>query len=314
MLLSIAHYPYLVANFFRTKDVDIMKIFKVLLMSLFFLMASNAVAKKKPIIFASNYPLAYFAKRMCHTSVDFPKTKIDPSRWEPSASEVKKIQRADLILINGAGYEKWLPKVSNTKATVVDCSKAFRDQYIVRENSNSQENPDYYRTTWIDFTQAVRMLDAVKVALEKSDRWNKKEIEKNYRELKNELLTFDEQIKNIVSKNKALPLLVSDSNYDYFARRYGVNLKTLHWQHDHLPSEKQWRLLKHIVIDHPAKWMVWEIAPDPNIASGLKTCGVRSIVFNPCATKPQSGDFMTVMKQNVTNLRIVYFANDLDVS
>ena len=32
---------------------------------------------------------------------------IDPAFWQPTADEIARMQRADLILRNGAGYAKW---------------------------------------------------------------------------------------------------------------------------------------------------------------------------------------------------------------
>jgi zinc transport system substrate-binding protein len=35
----------------------------------------------------------------------------------------------------------------------------------------------------------------------------------------------------------------------------------------------------------------------------LKTLGVDSLVFDPCSSSPNQGDFMAVMRSNVDNLR-----------
>ena len=35
----------------------------------------------------------------------------------------------------------------------------------------------------------------------------------------------------------------------------------------------------------------------------LKTLGVDSLVFDPCGNVPEQGDFLTVMRSNVDNLR-----------
>jgi len=35
----------------------------------------------------------------------------------------------------------------------------------------------------------------------------------------------------------------------------------------------------------------------------LKSIGVNSLVFNPCGSVPGNGDFLTVMHQNVDNLK-----------
>ncbi len=61
-----------------------------------------------------------------------------------------------------------------------------------------------------------------------------------------------------------------------------------------------------MLVSHPANWMVWEAALDKAIAARLKIMGVNSIVFDPCGKTPHQGDFLTVMQQNILNLKIAF--------
>ena len=64
-----------------------------------------------PAIYAVNYPLAYFAGRIAgdRARVEFPvPPDIDPAFWSPDAEAVAAFQDADLILLNGAGYARWV--------------------------------------------------------------------------------------------------------------------------------------------------------------------------------------------------------------
>jgi zinc transport system substrate-binding protein len=38
----------------------------------------------------------------------------------------------------------------------------------------------------------------------------------------------------------------------------------------------------------------------------LKSVGVESVVFDPCGNVPKSGDYLTVMRQNVSNLSFAF--------
>jgi zinc transport system substrate-binding protein len=73
-----------------------------------------------------------------------------------------------------------------------------------------------------------------------------------------------------------------------------------------LPDEQMWSELQEIVKAHPAKWMIWEGEPKPESVSRLKAMGIDSIVYDPCGNRPETGDFITVMKQNIENLRKVF--------
>jgi zinc transport system substrate-binding protein len=52
--------------------------------------------------------------------------------------------------------------------------------------------------------------------------------------------------------------------------------------------------------------MLWEGYPLDESVKRLEHMGVGSIVFAPCMNTPEEGDFMSVMKQNVENLRAIY--------
>ena len=78
------------------------------------------------------------------------------------------------------------------------------------------------------------------------------------------------------------------------------------WEPDVVPTEWQWQELKQLLRHHPAKWMIWEGAPDERSVTGLKEIGVSSLLFNPCANVPGKGDFMSVMTKNVLQLEMAY--------
>jgi zinc transport system substrate-binding protein len=61
--------------------------------------------------------------------------------------------------------------------------------------------------------------------------------------------------------------------------------------------------LNRIIKEHPAKWIIWEENPMKQSAERLKAIGVDSLVFNPCGNTPDQGDFLSVMRKNVENLK-----------
>jgi zinc transport system substrate-binding protein len=67
-----------------------------------------------------------------------------------------------------------------------------------------------------------------------------------------------------------------------------------------------WRDLTELLDSHPAKWMIWEGEPSPEIAAKLAELGVQSAVFDPCAGAPEEGDFVSVMTRNVETLKTVF--------
>ena len=145
---------------------------------------------EKLTVFAVNYPLAYFAKRIGGDHIDmfYPiPHDVDPAYWVPMAS-LAEIQSADLILINGANYAKWMEKVSLPASRMVNTSETFKDQYIkVQKGKTHSHSADgehvhygYAFTTWLDFKIALEQTEAIKEALIANDPEHKETYKKNF--------------------------------------------------------------------------------------------------------------------------------------
>ncbi len=52
--------------------------------------------------------------------------------------------------------------------------------------------------------------------------------------------------------------------------------------------------------------MIWEGEPLQKSVAKLKEMGIESVVFDPCGNRPDSGEFISVMKSNVVNLEKVF--------
>jgi zinc transport system substrate-binding protein len=264
----------------------------------------------KPVVHAVNYPLQYFAQRIAGDLVDvrFPApAEGDPAFWKPDDATISAYQASDLILLNGAGYAKWVATVSLPQAKLVDTSSGFKDRYLGIEDAvththgptGAHEHGDLAFTTWLDLTLAVEQARVVRDAF--AGRWpaHRAAFETGFASLERDLLALDASLGEIAPKD---PLLASHPVYQYWARRYGANLKSVHFEPDEMPDAKGWSELAALLRDHPAKWMLWEGEPLAKTATRLEEMGVRVVVFDPCGNAPAQGDFLTVMRRNLANL------------
>ena len=269
-------------------------------------------------VFASNYPLAYFAERIGGRAeiVRMPEAVGDPAFWRPTADDVIGMQKADVILMNGAGFEKWAAMVTLPRSRVVDTSAGFRDELIpVKGASTHQHGPAGTHahsgtafTTWIDFAQAAQQAEAVNEALLAAGIAPAAELTKNYETLRNDLMALDAAVRDMVAGKANVPLMGSHPVYDYFARRYGLAMLSVHWEPDQVPDDAAWAELAALRRDHPAAWMIWEADPLPETVAKLEAVGMRSVVFDPGSNRPETGDFMDVMRANLQALRTVFDA------
>jgi len=268
-------------------------------------------------VYVVNYPLQYFAQHIAgeYADVVFPgPADEDPAFWQPPVEIITDYQQADLILLNGAGYAKWVDRVSLPRRKLVDTSAVFRSHYIyVKAGTTHSHGPggDHSHTgaaftTWLDFKQAAEQARAIAGAMTRKRPELEDVFVRNFTALEADLLDLDKQLQSIVANKTDLPLVASHPVYQYFQRRYGLNLHSVMWEPDEVPGEAQWSGLERILKEHPARWMIWESEPHPQSVKRLRGMGVESIVFNPAANRPEAGDFLNVMRQNVKHLQRVF--------
>lgn len=287
------------------------------ILGLLLMFVTDVSAAQRLSVYTVNYPLAYFAERIGgdYVEVVFPTpADVDPAYWMPDKATIAAYQKADLILLNGANYAKWIGKVSLPRSKVIDTSRSFKDRYIyaseVTTHSHGAAGAHAHEslafTVWLDFSLAKRQAESIYKAMARKRPMAEMKFKSNFKALADELEMLHIQITEIVSKDPDLPLLGSHPVYDYLSAGYEINLKSVHWEPNEIPTVSQWNELNHILEEHQAKSMLWEGAPLQETVVKLKNEGIVSIVFNPSGNSPDGGNFMSVMQQNIANLRQVF--------
>jgi zinc transport system substrate-binding protein len=290
---------------------------RCILLFYFLILPLQVHAQKTLTVYTVNYPLFYFAERIggAHVNVIFPAPSgIDPAFWTPDIETVRKYQQADLIILNGADYAKWTKKVSLPRLRTVDTARPFRDNLILIETSTTHNHGpggDHSHggtafTTWLDFDQALKQAEAIMKSFVRKVPDHRQAFADNFATLEKDLLNLDNQLKTITKDQASLPIVASHPIYQYLARRYNLNLKMMMWEPEEDPGGAEWKKLKEQLIEHPAKWMLWEGEPLPDSVARLQSMDINSTVFSPCFSRPESGDFLTVMHQNIKNIEKVF--------
>jgi zinc transport system substrate-binding protein len=276
--------------------------------------AKSGISNGRLQVHVANYPLAYFVERIGSTEVDVTfaaPPDEDPAFWQPSDKEIAAMQAADLVVMNGATYSKWAEKVSLPESKIVDTSASFKGQFIeIKEStthshgkSGEHSHAGTAFTTWIDFQQAIRQADAIREALQKHRSGQIELFALNFDQLKSDLLALDKEMTAAGEKFAGQPLVASHPVYQYFARRYKLNLREVHWEPEVVPDDAAMEELKKILATHPVKWMIWEGEPAKESVEKLKAIGVDSVVFDPCGNKPEKGNWHDVMKENIAAMK-----------
>jgi len=251
------------------------------------------------------YPMQYFAERIAgeHLDVQFPLPDgADPILWQPDSASILRFQAADLIVINGAHYEKWVTTVSLPENRVIDASRSFEQDLIRYETSTSHRHgPEGEHThsgidghTWLDPINAKVQAATIRQAFAKKWPAHAESFERNLQALIADLDALDEQLKGIEISR---PLLASQPAYGYLARRYGWQVTNLELDPETLPGKDA------IPADSPAKIILWQSRPRDVVSALLeKQYGIEGIVFSPAERKSDQ-DYLATMRANIEALR-----------
>ena len=272
----------------------------------------QSISAKKRVAVV-NYPLQYFTKRIAGDRVEvfFPVPREeDPAFWKPRDKDIEEYQQADLILLNGAEYEKWLPTTVLPLTKQVVTSQSFADRYVTNgdvvthshgpQGTHSHGLIDF--NTWMDPKQAALQAQSIHEQLVRLVPNAKKYFDANLKALQKDLVEIDADLGKASATLGNSPLLGSHPVYGYTARRYGWNLKCVHWEPDEMPPDEEWQKLEQLHREHRSKIMIWEEEPLPAIAERLGKMGIEAVAFETCASEPVKGDYITAMKSNAARL------------
>jgi len=145
-----------------------------------------------------------------HVKVYFPApADVDPVYWTPDIASIAVNQKADLILLNGAGYAKWVSKVSLLRSKAIDTSRKFKNRYIYTEATTHNHGPEGEHaheslalTTWLDFDLAAGQAQGNLEGIYRKQPELIGLFQKNYEQLEQDSILLDRKIKALVSKGE----------------------------------------------------------------------------------------------------------------
>jgi zinc transport system substrate-binding protein len=265
-------------------------------------------------VYTVNYPLSYFATRIGgdRVRVEFPAPPDgDPAAWAPGAEDIVAYQQADLILLNGAGYAGWTRIVTLPEDKLVNTSASFADRYISEDSGSHSHGPDGEHsheaetafTTWLDPQLAIAHAAAIRDALSARQPEAAADFQAGFEALQSDLTSLDTDFEAVFGQLGDAPVVFSHPVYQYLERRFGINGVSVHWEPGEMPGNEELMKLANRLVSHPAQMMIWEGEPMPDTVAALSAMSVDSVVLDPCGNRPADGDFLTVMQENVANLR-----------
>jgi len=268
-------------------------------------------------VYTTFYPTWFFVKTIGGSSVNavnpIPPDE-DPIFFQPPAEMVLEYQqKADMIVLNGAGYARWVAKVMLPEEKVVNAGAAFEHDLIEIEAATTHSHGEQGEHThegidghtWIDPQLAMEQCRAIAAALEAQAPEHAQDFTSRLEALLAGLQDLDDRLRALQEKGLEVPVVASHPAYNYLCRRYGWTVVSFDFDPQSLPAGPELEKLKAHVDAHPGtRYMVWEEMPCAATAQAIReTCGLEPIEFAPVETPPGKDlDYLEIMQRNIENL------------
>jgi zinc transport system substrate-binding protein len=242
--------------------------------------------------------------------VSFPEIEGDPAMWAPDGQDAANLQDAELLILNGAGYESWLAFTTLPGGLTLDTTAQVQGSLLPIENETvHQHGPGGEHshqgtafTTWLDPLLAIEQARAIMQGLSSLAPQHAGSFQSNFENLKQELTRLDQSLAQAVGQLGQQPVIFSHPVYQYLQHRYELNGRNVHWEPDTEPGTREWIDFGNLLRQHPAEIMIWEDAPMESVKEKLLEMGIQVVVFRPAGNTPSLGGYFTIMEQNIANL------------
>lgn len=263
-------------------------------------------------VIAASVPVHHLAQRLGAgqpwTLLLLPPPNADPGSWRPSPGDVARAQAADLILLNGAGYETWavtaaLPatRVVRTARDVPPLRRPARSHSHGPAGDHSHGEVDPH--TWSDpgaYARQARAAHAALAALPGADRGA---LDAALAELTSELAQLEADLR-AVSPGPRQPLASNHPSFGHLARRLGLEIVDFDLDPDVAPDAATVAAVTAWAASASGPVLLWEATPARPVTAALPQT-LRHLALDPLEHPPESGryDYGAQAMENVEALR-----------
>jgi len=259
-------------------------------------------------ILVTFYPIYQFTKAVGKEKIDISiiiPPGIEPHDWEPTIQDIQKMKDADMIVINGAGLESWIIKITsvNPDVMIVDTSN---DIPLLERDSNGFDKSAKDPHIWLDPVLAKKQVQNIADGLIKLDPRNTKYYQQNANAYKLKLDTLDKEIKTDLSTCDKKDFLAFHDAFSYFSQEYGLHQHTIVGGLDP-QTEPTAQTLQQITKDAQSlelNVIFTEEAVNPQISQVIADeIHGKVMVLSPLEITDKKIDYIQKMEQNLSNLK-----------
>ncbi len=267
---------------------------------------------EKISVYTSFYPMYDFAKKIGGDKINLTNlvpAGTEPHDWEPTPGDMANLEKANVLIYNGAGMESWMDKVLNSiknkKLITVETAKGLK----LLDNTDKDEDLKYDPHVWLNPLLAKKQMEAIKNAFVAADSSNKDYYEKNYTENAQKLDDLDQEYKDTVAKFKKKDIIVAHQAFGYIGDTYGLKQVAIEGlTADSEPTPAKMAEIVKFAKENDVKYIFFEELVSPKVAGAVaREVGAKTQVLNPLEGLEQDDikagkEYFSVMRDNLETL------------
>lgn len=268
-------------------------------------------------IYTSIYPLYDFTTKIGGDKVvvsNLVPAGTEPHDFELSTSDIVNLEKADMLIYNGAGIESWSDKVINSLENKnITYVKSSENLNIHKANSNEKSINHSHSTdphTWLNIQNAKKEMENIKNALVKKDPDNASYYEKNYETYVKKFDELDEKYKETIGDIPNKSIIVAHEAFGYLCEEYNIEQVAIEGlTPDSEPDPARMSEIIKFAKDNEINTIFFEELVSPKVAQTIaKEVGAKTEVLNPLEGLSEDDiknnkDYFSVMKDN---LQVIY--------
>jgi zinc transport system substrate-binding protein len=258
------------------------------------------------LVAAGIAPMANFAREVGGDLVEVElmvAPGASPHIYQPQPDQMKMLSKASVLVLNGVKLEFWADKVveaaDNPKLIVVKTAEGLP----IIESAHDQVHPGGNPHVWLDPTNAMRQVKAIRDAFAKADPAHARTYETNAERFIAELTELDADIRAQVKTFRSRSFISFHPAWVYFARRYGLReAAVIEKNPGREPSPSEIREVVDAARRIRARAIFAEPQFNPKAAEVIADeTGAKVLLLDPLG-KPPDYDYIKTMRANLAQM------------
>ena len=279
-------------------------------------------------VYVSFYPLYETTQAIIGQKVDvkiLTPTNIDPHDFDPSVKIIQEMKTADLIILNGGGFESWISNMELESDQLLDSSNGIsfletksiahhdeHDEHTKEDEHEEHEEHEEHKVVsdphiWLNPNLVKIQVKNIAERLSKIDPENSKSYNENALQYVEKLELLDLQIREELSSCSKKDFITYHNAFSYFSDEYGLTQHTItKGVHSHSqPTAKSIENIIDLAKELDINVIFAEDTSDIRISKVIADeIGADVLILSPAATEHiENKNYFERMQENTSNLK-----------